>query len=89
MTVLIGGKEMGLRLEKRMKKHFNVFLYGISVLVLIIMAAILTGFLMLPVYGALYFINGQNYSAFIGAVVLILSVYILGWVFLRYRVRKK
>lgn len=80
---------MNVKWEKRMKKHGNVFLHGITILVLVIMAAVLTGFLMLPVYGALYLINNQNYLAFVGAVGLILSVYMLGWVFARYRIIKK
>lgn len=80
---------MSFRWEKEIKKHGNVFLHGIFILVLIFMAAILTGFIMLPVYGALYFVNGVNYPAFISVVVLILSVYMIGWVFARYRIQKK
>ena len=80
---------MSIKWQKEMKKHGNVFLYGIFVLVLIIMAAILTGFLMIPIYGVLYFVDGSKYPAFISVVVLILSVYMLGFVFQRYRVVKK
>lgn len=89
MKGLIGGNKMSFRWGKEIKKHGNIFLYGISIMVLIFMAAVLTGFIMLPVYGALYLINNQNYPAFVSVVILILSVYMLGWVFMRYRVRRK
>ena len=80
---------MNINLRKEMKKHGNVFIYGITIIVLIIMAAILTGFIMLPIYGVAYYVNETNYPAFLGAVYLIIAVYMLGFVFMRYRVQKK
>jgi len=80
---------MSFRWEKEIKKRGNVFIYGISILVLLIMAALLTGFIMLPVYGVFYYINDQNFPAFLNAVYLIIAVYMVGWVFMRYKIKKK
>lgn len=89
MKGLIGGNDMSFRWQKEMKKHGNVFIYGITIIVLIFMAAILTGFIMIPVYGVAYYINEAAYPAFLTAVYLIIAVYMLGWVFMRYKVKKR
>ena len=71
------------------KKMVKTFMVGLLVFVLIILAGIITGIAIIPVALIALLIGGAGPAILMSGLALVLSIYFLGFVFERFKVKLK
>lgn len=71
------------------KKFMKTWMYGLTIFVLIIVAGIITGIALIPLMAIATALQSTIAIAITTVIGLVLSIFFLGWVFERFKVRRK
>ena len=63
------------------------FIYGLTIFVLVILAGLLTGIFSAPIAIVMFLLNSPAWPLMI--IVFIISIFMLGWVFMRFKVQAR